>query len=180
MKNIVVITGSPRKGGNTDLLAEAFREGAEGAGHKVDVFNAAEKLTKPCIACDQCYKNGVPCAHEPAFNELAALIEKGDVVVFATPLYFSDFSAQMKLAIDHLYGMGGSNHKLEHVKESVLIVDSMSPAASSKVLCAVYQQFTGHLGWKVAGQLIVGGMLEKGSAKKTGDLDKARKLGASL
>jgi multimeric flavodoxin WrbA len=185
MKNIVIVTGSPRKGGNTDLLAEAFREGAEQAGHKVTIFDAGKRDMKPCIACNKCYGliNGTPrpCAHDEAFNELAPLIEKADVMVFATPMYWSDFSAQIKLAIDHMYGMGGSNHKLEHVKEACLIADAMSPESAFGCLTATYRQIVTGLGWKDAGVVIAGGLGgEPGSVRKTAALEKAKKLGASL
>jgi multimeric flavodoxin WrbA len=180
MKNIVIVTGSPRKGGNTDLLAAAFRDGAEQAGHTVTIFDAGKRDMKPCIACNQCYK-GKPCAHDEAFNELAPLIEAADVMVFATPLYFSDFSAQIKLAIDHMYGMGGSNHKLGHVKESCLIADAMSPESAFGCLTATWRQIIGGLGWKDAGVVLAGGMgAEPGSVKETDALGKAKKLGASL
>jgi multimeric flavodoxin WrbA len=180
MKNIVIISGSPRKGGNTDTLVQAFREGAESKGHKVDVFDAGKKDLKPCIACNKCYQPK-PCAHEAGFNPLAALIEKADVLVFATPMYFSDFSTQIKAAIDHMYGMGGSNHKLEHVKEAVLIASAMSPESAFKPMQAVYSQVIGNLGWKDAGQVIAGSLgASEGSVKNTPAVEKAKKLGASL
>jgi multimeric flavodoxin WrbA len=181
MKNILIISGSPRKGGNTDLLTAACKEGAESVGNKVTVFDAGSKALKPCLGCDQCYQTpDKACAHDMVFNELAPLIEKADVVVFATPMYWSDFSAQIKMAIDHMYGMGGSNHKLEHCKEAALLVCAASPESQFGCITATYRQIIAGVNWKDAGVVIAAGVMAPGDVKKTGVLDKARALGKKL
>lgn len=85
-KRILVITGSPRKNGNSDILSEAFIEGALQAGHTVDRFDGGRKKIRGCIACDKCFTRETACAVKDDFNEVAPLIAQADVVVFSSPL----------------------------------------------------------------------------------------------
>ena len=104
MKNILILTGSPRVGGNSDLMADAFQKGAESAGHKVIRYEAGRNAILPCRACESCFSNGKACVWDDRFsNELAPLIEEADVIVLATPLYWFTFPAQLKAAIDKMY-----------------------------------------------------------------------------
>ena len=104
MKNILILTGSPRVGGNSDLMADAFQKGAESAGHKVVRYEAGRNAILPCRACEACFSNGKACVWDDRFsNELAPLIEEADVIVLATPLYWFTFPAQLKAAIDKMY-----------------------------------------------------------------------------
>ena len=89
MSEIVVITGSPRKGGNSALMAEAFIKAAE-----------AEGL---CHACETCFKTGKACSFDDDFNVMAPYIERADGVVFAMPVYWYSIPAQIKCVIDKLY-----------------------------------------------------------------------------
>ena len=91
-KKIVVLTGSPRAGGNTDRMADAFISGAMAAGHEVTKFSTAQLNVKGCVACGGCYsREDRPCCHDDDFNRIAPVIEQADVVVFAAPLYWSTF-----------------------------------------------------------------------------------------
>jgi multimeric flavodoxin WrbA len=175
MKNIVIITASPRAGGNTALLADAFKESAAGAGHQVTIFDAAAKNVGPCMACGECYKTGKACAHDAAFNELAPLIENADALVFATPLYFGTVSAQMKAAIDHLYALL-STGKLKHVREAALLAAGASPESAFSVLQTTYKHIVEGQNWSDMGAVLAGGAAAPGDVKKTGALDKAREL----
>ena len=96
MKNILVLTGSPRKGGNSDLMADAFIKGAIAKGHQVIKFETAKKVIGGCKACDKCWSLGTACVFRDDFAELEPLIEKADVIVLATPLYWFNMSAQIK------------------------------------------------------------------------------------
>ena len=83
MKNILILTGSPRVGGNSDLMADAFQKGAESTGHKVIRYEAGRNAILPCRACESCFSNGKACVWDDRFsNELAPLIEEADVMVY--------------------------------------------------------------------------------------------------
>ncbi len=122
-KNILIITGSPRPNKNTTQFANAYAEGATRKGHNVTTFNTSKKKVNPCIACDKCWSKGTACVfNNDSFNELSEQIEVADIIVFATPLYWYTFSAQIKSAIDKLYSFTGPNcTKKINNKESVLL-----------------------------------------------------------
>ena len=97
-KNILIIGGSPRKGGNSDTLCEAFAKGASEAGNQVEFISLAGKKIGFCTACYAC-QNG-KCPQEDAAPEIAQKMLKADVIVLATPVYFYTMSAQLKALID--------------------------------------------------------------------------------
>ena len=90
-KNILVLTGSPRKGGNTDKLADAFTAGARQAGHLVTRYATADKDIKGCSDCKACQANAGVCVISDDFSTLAPLVEQADLVAFVTPLYWFSF-----------------------------------------------------------------------------------------
>ena len=103
-KRILILTGSPRRGGNSDLMADAFAKGASEAGNSVVQFNTAHKHIQGCRACDNCFsKENKACIFNDDFNELASLMAESDVIVFCTPLYWYSFPTQIKAAIDKFY-----------------------------------------------------------------------------
>lgn len=103
MKHIVILSGSPRKNGNTNLLCRQFQRGAEEAGHSVRFIPLAEKRISFCRACDACMHNGGVCIQKDDMTDILCAFQQADVVVLATPVYFYGVSAQMKACIDRTY-----------------------------------------------------------------------------
>ena len=103
MKHIVILSGSPRKNGNTNLLCRQFQQGAEEAGHNVRFIPLAEKRIGFCRACDVCMRNGGACIQKDDMENILCAFQQADVVVLATPVYFYGVSAQMKACIDRTY-----------------------------------------------------------------------------
>lgn len=101
MKNVVIISSSPRKGGNSDSLCREFEKGAIDAGHSVTYVNLADMKLGYCIACYACNKTG-KCFQNDGVNELAEKLKSADVIVFGTPVYFYTMSGQLKVMIDRL------------------------------------------------------------------------------
>lgn len=101
MKNAIIISSTPRKGGNSEVLANEFARGVKDAGHYVEVINLRDYNLKYCIGCYACHKNG-KCIHNDGMNELAKKLLKANVIVFATPVYFYSMSGQLKVFIDRL------------------------------------------------------------------------------
>lgn len=102
-KKIVIVSASPRRGGNSDLLCDQFLLGAQEAGHRVDKFFLREKTINHCIACDVCQGNGGRCVHRDDMAEILDKLIGADVVVLATPVYFYAMNGQMKTLIDRTY-----------------------------------------------------------------------------
>ena len=103
---IVVLTGSPRRNGNSAYLAEQFIKGAQEQGHEVYRFDCVFKQVEPCRACNHCGMDG-PCVIKDDFSELRPQLVAADMVVFATPMYYFGMPAQMKRVIDRFYAING-------------------------------------------------------------------------
>lgn len=180
MKNIVLLTGSARRDGNTDLLASAFIEGAKEAGHSVFRFDAAEKNIDDCKGCDCCFSNGQACVYDDDFRELAPRLEEADLLVFATPLYWFTFSTSIKAAMDKMYAFIVGQRPMA-VKQCVLLVCGEDKKRSAfDGIVASYKTMLAYKGWQDAGQIVVTNVLHKGEIENTNALDEARQLGRRL
>lgn len=180
MKNILVITGSPRNGGNSDLMADAFSEGAISRGHQVTKFAAAKKNIAACTACNQCWSKGRACVIDDDFSALAILIEAADVIVFASPLYWFTFSAQIKLAMDRLYAFDSANMPEPlKVKECVLLTCAADADVFDGIIKS-YEYIAEYMKWVDRGVLTVSKVMEKGDILKTDALSQAKLLGEKI
>ena len=102
-KSVLVLSASPRKGGNSDLLCDQFIQGAKAAGHTVEKIWLRDKQISHCVACGACQGNGGQCSQP---DDMAAILDKmisADVLVLATPVYFYSMNGQMKTLIDRTY-----------------------------------------------------------------------------
>lgn len=95
------IVGSPRKGGNTELLVSRILKGAEKAGADTEVFNLSEINVGGCRGCMACKKKG-RCIVNDDMQKLYNEIQNADVIVFGSPVYFFQMSGQLKLMVDRL------------------------------------------------------------------------------
>ena len=101
MKNVVILSSSPRVNGNSDTLCRAFEQGAKDAGHEVNYIRVAEKKIGGCIGCYAC-KNTGKCFQQDDMAEILEALKSADVIVFATPVYFYTMAGQLKILIDRL------------------------------------------------------------------------------
>ncbi len=100
MKNVLILSGSPRKGGNSDLLCDEFMRGAKEAGHKVTKINVADKKIAPCRGCYYCNEHNGKCIHKDDMTDILQAMIDADVLVLASPVYFYSIDAQLKALID--------------------------------------------------------------------------------
>ena len=99
-KNVVVLSSSPRRGGNSDLLCDQFVKGAQEAEHHAEKIFLKDKQINYCTGCGTCFEKKKNC---PQKDDMAGVLEKmiaADVIVMATPVYFYTMCAQMKTLID--------------------------------------------------------------------------------
>lgn len=179
-KKILIVTGSPRQDGNTDLLAQAMKAGAEQAGHSVTIFEAGKKNIRPCLACGGCYTQGKPCVAQDDFNQAEQALLECDVIILATPLYWYTFSAQMKAFIDKLAAFGKNGHSVSG-KESMLVAcGAVADESRFSGLVETYHQMCkGSLQWENKGILICTSCGDKGTVSQQ-MLDQAKAMAASL
>lgn len=174
---ILVLTGSPRKNGNSNTLADRFIKGATEAGHEIVRFDAAQKDVHPCIACNACGMNG-PCVFKDDFEFVRKHIVDADMVVFATPMYYFGFSAQLKTVIDRFYAINGQIHRPKQA--TLLMTYAETSAAVAEPIKSHYDALLNYLGWKDAGQIIVPGVWPAGAVNGTEYVKQAYELGKSL
>ena len=99
-KKVLIISSSPRRGGNSDLLCDEFLKGAQEAGNEVEKVFLKDKNIQPCTGCSVCSMYSKPCAQKDDVNEIVEKMIAADVIVMATPVYFYTMCGQMKIMID--------------------------------------------------------------------------------
>ena len=102
-KKVLILSASPRRGGNSDLLCDQFLLGAKEAGHQAEKIFLRDKKINYCLACDACKGNGGTCVQKDDMPEILEKMSAADVIVMATPVYFYTMSAQLKTLIDRVY-----------------------------------------------------------------------------
>lgn len=179
-KNILVLTGSPRKGGNSDKLADAFVSGATQAGHTVVKYATATKNIKGCVDCKSCFSKGSACTFPDDFNELAPLVEQADMIVFATPLYWFSFPTQLKAAIDKFFSFLIGRKTLKIQEAALLVCGGDEDPTSYEGIVTSYKLIARHMNWKDGGTIVVPGVQGKEDITTTDALAKAETLGKSI
>lgn len=99
-KKVLILSGSPRKGGNSDLLCDEFLRGAQESGNQAEKVFLRSKKVAPCNACYYCKSSGGKCAISDDMTEILNKMQAADVIVMASPVYFYSIDAQMKAVID--------------------------------------------------------------------------------
>ena len=177
-KNIVVVTGSPRKGGNSDLLAEAFISAAEGKGHKVQRFDAGRMTIGHCHACNNCFKKGKPCLFDDDFNEIALAIQSADAVVFSMPTYWFSMPSSIKAVLDRMYSFlaSGKVKEIAGKKAAVIVCCMSDDLAVMENAKAPFEKSFGHLNWDCIGEVLVPKVGNPGDVKNTDGCARAAAL----
>lgn len=179
-KRVLVLTGSPRENGNSEMLADAFIEGVGEAGHEAVKRRAARLSIKGCTACNACYSKGRPCVFDDDFNALAAVLEQSDGIALVTPLYWYTFSSQIKLAIDKFHYVSCAKREWR-IRECGLIVCGADKAARSyEGIQQTFDSIAAYAKWTKKGVVVVPGVLEKGAVAGTDGLDLARAFGKAF
>jgi len=187
MVKILAICGSPRKGGNSDLLLEAFLKGAHFAGGRTQRIFLNNLCFKPCQECGGCDKT-CRCILRDDLRRVYSAVEDADIVAVASPIFFGSISAQVKMMIDRFQPFW---IKKEIFKKPPLSVKKRIGV----LLCAsgterrdffenakkIIKIFFAVLDIEYAGDIYCGGIDKKGKIKgMKGVLKKAGLFGARL
>jgi len=108
----LVVLGSPRKNGNTEILAGAVINGIKEDGGKVEQVRLSKFNINPCVGCGSCEETG-RCVIDDDMQKLYPRIDKADCVIIASPIYFYGVSAQTKLFIDRTQAMWSRKYVLK-------------------------------------------------------------------
>ena len=179
-KKVVVITGSPRKNGNSMAMTQAFIEAAEAKGHTVTRFDAAMKTIGGCHACETCYSTGKACTFDDDFNTIAPAILEADTIVFTMPVYWYSIPAQIKGVIDRIFSLVVGGKDIAG-KECALITcceeDDMTVMDGVRI---PIERMAALNKWKMVGEVLIPGVLNAGDIDKTDGCKKAAELADAI
>jgi len=179
-KNIVVITGSPRRNGNSFAMTDAFIRAAQEKGHNVTRFDAAFRKVGGCRACETCYRTGKACSFDDDFNEIAPAILAADALVFTMPVYWYSIPAQIKGVIDRIYSMVVGGKDISG-KECALIACCEEDDLAVLDGVRIPMERTAALNkWKMVGEVLVPGVLNPGDVDKTDGCKRAAELADAI
>lgn len=179
MSKIVVLLGSPRKNGNTDLLVRRFVEGAS-LHHEVEVVSVTDYEVRPCRGCDSCFgKAEHPCCQKDDMGRIYEKLSSADVLVVASPVYFYGISSQLKAVIDRLHNPLRDTFHIRRM--ALLLVGAATLPELFDAILAQYRLCLKFFGMEDAGKVLVRGVRGKGDiSQRTDALDEAYALGAGL
>jgi multimeric flavodoxin WrbA len=182
-KNILIIKSSPRKNGNSSVLADQVALGAKEKGAQVESVQVDEMNIHPCDACDFCQETNGVCVIQDDMQTLYPKIQHADVLVLASPIYWFTISAQLKLCIDRWYAFQPIRQEVWPGKKIgiVLTYGDSDPYDSGAVNAIhTYQSMFRYLGVEIAG-MVYGSASDIGDAAKQPELmEKAYHLGEKL
>lgn len=175
---IVVLMGSPNVNGSTKLMVNSFIKGAKESGHEVQCFDVAKMNIHPCFGCIACGYNG-PCVQKDDMENLKKEILSADMLVFATPLYYYGFSAQLKIVIDRFCAVNGDMQR-KRLKSALLAVAWNSDSWTFEALLNHYKTLVRYLNFKDCGTVLGKGCGTPSMTAHSKYLEEAYKLGKNL
>lgn len=176
-KKVLILSGSPRKGGNSDILCDEFMKGAEESGNTVEKIRVAEKKIGYCRGCYACKRTGI-CAIKDDMAEILQKMIDADVIVLASPVYFYSIDAQLKAVIDRTVArwLEVKNKEFYYIMTAA---DGEKESLETTLAC-----FRGYAdcveGAKEMGVIYGTGVYEKGEVKATKAMKEAYEMGLKL
>ena len=177
MKNVLILSSSPRKGGNTDLLCDAFAKGAKEAGNKVAKIRIAEKKIGYCTGCYACQKTR-KCVIKDDAAAILGKMQATDVIVFGTPAYFYSCTGQLKVLFDRSVAIYPDLPNKQYYY--LLAQGDENPDTFAGTIKSLDGFLDCYDGSKLKGKVLAPGIYEKGAIKGTKYLTQAYKLGLKV
>lgn len=178
MGKVIVLLGSMRKGGNTELLVNAFVDGAVN-NNDVEVISVADYKVNPCVGCNSCFeREGNACFQKDDMNIIYEKLAEADIIVIASPVYFYGVSAELKGIIDRLHTPLRNKFKVK--KLGLLLVAAATLPEVFDSIELQYKLVLDYFKLEDAGRILVRGVKDKGDIEGNKALKEAFKLGISI
>mgnify|MGYP000536632842 CR=1 FL=1 len=169
MQKATVILGSPRRHGNSEILANKAMDGIRTAGGACEVFRLNAMKIRPCQACEYCRNKGNgQCAVRDDMDQIYAALSESDVLLLACPIYMFTVTAQLKLFMDRCYACPGA---LAGKRVGILLTYGDTDEHTSGAINAIH---TFRDEYRYAHADIVG--IVHGSANEKGEINKDKKV----
>lgn len=177
-KKVLILSGSPRKNGNSDLICDEFMKGALESGNDVEKIRVSAKNIHPCLGCYHCKDNNGKCVFDDGMAEILQKMIDADVLVLASPVYFYSIDAQLKALIDRTVARW-TEVKDKEFYYIVTMADEELSSADTTIAC-----FSGYAdcveGAVEKGIIIGNGIYEKGEVKNSDVMKKAYEMGKTV
>ena len=173
--NIVVLTGSPRRTGHSNSLADSFVKGAKEAGNEVYRFDAGlqKQGVVHFLRVDENERTIVD--DDFIHQEVLPRLIKADMVVFVASLYYFGMNAQLKTVIDRFYEF---NHELKDDKKSVFLLAGYGSGESFQAMITHFELLQKYMRWSEFGRVVADDSWTERKFKK--HLEEAYLLGKSI
>ena len=177
-KKVLIISSSPRQGGNSETLAASFARGAQEAGHLVETVYLREKQIGFCNGCFACLKLGRCVINDDAVD-IVARMHDADVLVFATPVYYYCVSGQLKTILDRANPLFGTDYAFTKVYLLATAAEDgpETVAGSEKAVQGWVDCFDR---CKLVETVFVGGVTDVGEIAGHPALEKAHQMGKEI
>lgn len=164
---ITVITGSPRKNGNSLAMTRAFIKEAEKCGHTINLYDAVSMNISGCHACMTCYKTGRACTFNKDFDAIASSIFDSDGVLFAMPVYWYSIPAQIKGVIDCLFSLVAGEKNVSGKKWGLITCCEENDMSVMDGVRIPMEKTASLLKWNLAGEVLIPDVLNEGEIENT-------------
>lgn len=178
MAKIAVVHASPRKGGNSSMLADEFIRGAIEAGNDVVRMDVGNANIGGCKACEYCISHDGECIQKDDMQKFYPDLREADILVYATPMYFYNFPAQMRAFEDRTFCQIGKPFNIKQTALLLCFEDADITTADPAI--GTFRQCSSYCKREVIGEVVVNSVYEKGAIEGNPGLEKAYELGRSI
>lgn len=178
---VIGLVGSPREGGNTEIMIKEILKGSSESGAETKIYNLNKLNIKPCQACMHCKTNEGTCKTDDDMQMLYKELAESDAFVLGSPIYMWQMTAQAKLFTDRLYALMGFPEKLGETSSALVFSQGNPDGHLFDDYINSTKQVFDLLGYPVKGVLVSAGDQTLGDVKNKDDvLKKAREIGKDL
>ena len=178
MKNVLIVSASPRRNSNSEALARAFAKGAQEAGHQAELISLRGKTVNFCRGCFVCQEK-LRCVIRDDADAICQKALNADVLVFATPIYYYEMSGQLKTLLDRLNPLFPSDYAFRDVY--------LLTAAAEDEEHVPQRAVSGLEGWvecferaRLAGTVFMGGVTAAGENPAHAAIEQAYQMGKNI
>ena len=175
---ILALIGSPRRGGNTELLIDTALGEAAKHGHVGEKLFLYDYEIKPCVDCRACKQGENVCILKDGMPSIYNKIDAADTLILGTPIYWYGPTAQMKLLIDRLRPYI-TNRRLKGKKAYLIAPSEEGPSACGPLVDSLKMSYK-YLGLVYAGEALITAKDKGEVAKKPEEMEKAHRLLSGL
>ncbi|MBO6179750.1 MAG: flavodoxin family protein [Selenomonadaceae bacterium] len=179
----LVVCGSMRKNGNTNILADEFIKGAKEAGHEAEKVSLRDLTFGDCFGCRACHGNGGICVQKDDIGNVLEKMKSADVIVLASPMYYFTWTGLMKRFLDRTYPL------LPILKNKDFYLITLGGVPDKKYMANILSDFSmyvgcfkefNQVGCRVAGNVIATSALKPGAVRESKALEEAYELGKNI